>query len=69
MWELDHKEGWAPKNWCFLIVVWEKILESPLNCKDSQLTATQSILKEINPESPLEGLILNSKLQYFGSLM
>ena len=33
MWELDHKEGWAPKNWCFQIVVLEKTLESPLNCK------------------------------------
>ena len=33
-WELDHKEGWAPKNWCFLIIVLEKTLESPLNCKE-----------------------------------
>ena len=33
MWELDHKEGWAPKNWCFQIVVLEKTLESPLNIK------------------------------------
>jgi len=32
MWELDHKEGRAPKNWCFLKVVLEKILESPLDC-------------------------------------
>ena len=32
MWELDHKEGWAPKNWCFQIVL-EKTLESPLNIK------------------------------------
>ena len=31
MWELDHKEGWAPKNWCFWIVVLEKTLESPLD--------------------------------------
>ena len=30
MWERDHKEGWAPKNWCFWIVVPEKTLESPL---------------------------------------
>ena len=36
MWELDHKEGWAPKNWCFWIVVLEKTLESPLDCKDIQ---------------------------------
>ena len=36
MWELDHKEGWAPKNWCFQIVVLEKTLESPLDCKEIQ---------------------------------
>ena len=34
MWEMDHKEGWALKNWCFWIVVLEKTLESPLDCKD-----------------------------------
>ena len=34
MWELDHKEGWASKNWCFWIVVLEKALESPLDCKE-----------------------------------
>ena len=34
MWELDYEEGWAPKNWCFWTVVLEKILESPLNCKE-----------------------------------
>ena len=33
MWELDHKEGWEPKNWCFQTVVLEKTLESPLDCK------------------------------------
>ena len=33
MWELDHKEGWAPKNWCFWTVVLEKILESPSDYK------------------------------------
>ena len=32
-WELDHKEGWAPKNWFFQTVVMEKTLESPLDCK------------------------------------
>ena len=61
MWELDHKEGWVPKNWCFWTVVLRKTLESPLDCKN------QSILKEINPEYSLEGLML--KLQYFGHLM
>ena len=34
MWELDHKEGWAPKNWCFQTVVLEKTPESPLDSKE-----------------------------------
>ena len=34
MWELDNKEGWAPKNWCFWTVVLEKTLENPLDCKE-----------------------------------
>ena len=34
MWELDHKESWALKNWCFWTVVLEKALESPLDCKE-----------------------------------
>ena len=34
MWELDRKEGWVPKNWCFQTVVLEKTLESPLDCKE-----------------------------------
>ena len=36
MWELDHKEGWVPKNWCFWAVVLEKTLESPLDYKEIQ---------------------------------
>ena len=36
MWELDHKESWAPKNWCFWTVVLEKTLESPLDSKEIQ---------------------------------
>ena len=36
MWELDNKESWAPKNWCFWTVVLEKTLESPFDCKESQ---------------------------------
>ena len=36
MWELDHKESWALKNWCFWTVVLEKTLESPLDCKEMQ---------------------------------
>ena len=39
-WELDHKEGWASKNWCFPTVVLKKTLESPLVCKE---------IKPINP--------------------
>ena len=41
MWELDHKEGWALKNWCFWTVVLEKTLESPLDCKE---------IKPVNPK-------------------
>ena len=65
MWELDYKESWALKNWCFWTVVLEKTLESPLDCKE----INQSILKEISPEYSLEGLMLKLKLQYFGHLM
>ena len=36
MWELDHEEDWAPKNWCLQSVVLEKTLESPFNCKEIQ---------------------------------
>ena len=36
MWELDHKESWVLKNWCFWTVVLEKTLESPLDCKEIQ---------------------------------
>ena len=41
MWELDHKESWAPKNWCFRTVVLEKTLECPLNSKE---------IKPVNPK-------------------
>ena len=64
MWELEYKESWGPKNWCFWTVVLEKTLESPLDCKE-----IQSILKEISPECLLEGLMLKLKLQYFGHVM
>ena len=67
MWELVHKEGWAPKNWCFQIMVLEKTFQSPLNCKESKVL--KEILKEIKPEYSLEGLMLKLKLQYFGHLM
>ena len=41
MWDLDHKESWAPNNWCFWNVVLEKTLESPLDCKE---------VKPVNPK-------------------
>ena len=65
MWELDRKESWVPKNWCFWTVVLEKTLESPLDCKEIK----QYILKEINSEYSLERLMLKLKLHYFGHLM
>ena len=61
MWELDYKEGWAPKNWCFWTVVFEKSLEAARR-------SNQSILKEISPEYSLEGLMLKLKLECFGHL-
>ena len=61
--ELDHKESWVLKNWCFWTMVLEKALESPLDCKEIQPVHP----KEISPA--LEGLILKLKLQYFGHLM
>ena len=64
MWELDYKESWRPKKWCFWTVVLENTLESPWDCKE-----IQSILKEISPEYSLEGLMLKLKLQHFGHLM
>ena len=54
MWELDYKESWAPKNWCFRTVVLEKTLESLWDWRRSN----QSTLKEISPEYSLQGLIL-----------
>ena len=65
MWELDYKESWAQKNWCFWTVVLEKTLESPLDCKEIQPVH----LKEISPGISLEGMMLKLKLQYFGHLM
>ena len=50
MWELDHKEVWAPKNWCFWTVVLEKTFECSLSNKEM---SNKSILKEINPEHSL----------------
>ena len=53
------------KNCCFCIVVLEKTLESPLDCKEIQPIHP----KEICPEYPLEGLMLKLQLQFFGHLM
>ena len=60
MWELDHKERWVLKNWCFWTVV-----RVPWTARRSN----QSILKKISPKYSLEGLMLKLKLQYFGHLM
>ena len=65
MWELDYKESWAQKNWCFWSVVLKKILRVPWTARKSN----QSILKDISPGSLLEGLMLKLKLQHFGHLM
>ena len=64
IWELDYKESWTLKNWCFWTVVLEKTPESPLDCKEIQPV----ILKEISPEYSV-GLMLKLKIQYFGHLM
>ena len=60
MWELDYKESWVPKNWCFWTVMWV-----PWTARRSN----QSILKEVSPEYSLAGLKLKLKLQYFDHLM
>ena len=65
MWELDCKESWVLKNWCFWTVVWRRLLRVPWTARRSN----QSILKEISPGCSLEGLMLKLKLQYFGHLM
>ena len=63
MWEF-HKEGWVPKNWCSGINwCWRRLLRVLWTARRSN----QLILKEINPEYSLEGLML--KLQYFGHLI
>ena len=63
LWELDYKESWVPKNWCFWTVVLEKVLESPLDCKEIQ---------PIHPKGNQSWIFiwrLMLKLQYFGYLM
>ena len=65
LWELNRKEGRAPKNWCLRIVVLERFLRVPRTARRSN----QSTLKEISPEYSLKGLMLKLKLQYIGHLM
>ena len=65
MWELDYRESWALKNWCFWTGCWRRLLRVPWTARRSN----QSILKEISPEYSLEGLMLKLKLHYFGHLM
>ena len=65
MWELDHKESWALRNWCFELWCWRRVLRVRWTARRSN----QSILKEISPEYSLEGLMLKLKLQYSGHLM
>ena len=65
MWELDYKESWVQKHWCFWIVMLRRLLRVPWTARRSN----QSILKEISPGNSLEGLMLKLKLQYFGHLM
>ena len=63
--ELDCKESWAPKNWCFWTGCWRRLLRVPWTARRSK----QSIPKEISPRCSLEGLMLKLKLQYFGHPM
>ena len=63
MWELNHKEGWALRNWCLRVVVLDKTLESSLDSKE---------VKQVNPRGnnskcSLEGMMLNLKLQYLAT--
>ena len=65
MLELDHKESWVPKNWCFWTVVLEKALESHLDCKEIQ---------PVHPKGDQSWVFIGRtdaglKLQYFGHLM
>jgi len=65
MWELDYKESWALKNWCFWTVVLEKTLESPLDCKEIQ---------PVHPKGDQSWVFIGrtdaeAKLQYFDHLI
>ena len=61
MWELNHKESWAPKTWCFWTVVLEKTLESPLDCKEIKPISpkgNQSWIFIVRTDAEAEALIL-----------
>ena len=67
MWELDYKESWEPKNWCFWIIVLEKPLESPLDCKEIQPVhpkGNQSWIligrTDAEAETPISGHLMRS---------
>ena len=65
MWELDYKESWVLKNWCFWTVVLEKMLESPLDCRK---------IKPVNPKGNQSRIFIGrtdaeAETQYFGHLM
>jgi len=64
MWQLDYKESWVLKYWCFWTVALRRLLRVPWTARRSN----QSILREISPECSLEGLMLKLELQYFGHL-
>ena len=71
MWELDHKEGWVLKNWCFWTVVLEKMLESPLDCKEIKpvnLKGNQSWIFIGRTNAEAEAPILWSPIQRADSL-
>ena len=65
MWELNYKESWVQKNWCFWTVMLEKTLESPLDCKEIQPVHTKGDQSWVFTER----LMLKLKLQYFGYLI
>ena len=66
MWELDYKESWALKNWCFWkLWCWRRLLRVLWTVRRSN----QPVLKEISPKYSLEGLMLKLEFQYFGHLM
>ena len=73
-WELDYKESWAPKNWCFWSVVLEKTLESPLDCKEIQLVHPKGdqswvFFGRIDVEAETLNTLSDVEAEYFVHLM